>query len=97
MSILIVVIILVLALLLYTSQKYLKQRLAEKTVTSSVATDKWVLAITVGLLAVLLNSPVTYSITDSCSMKTMVDGSPTIFGLLTHNILLVILIRFLIW
>lgn len=70
----------------------------EQARNSDVKTDKWFLAVTVGLLAIAFNSPLTYCLTGKATCGFTADErcTPTPAGLVLHNVLLMLSVRVLL-
>lgn len=70
-----------------------------RSVRNTQSEDRWMLAITVGLVGVVFNSPLSYALTSklTCGFTANENACPTPMGLMIHNGLMVGLVRLLLW
>lgn len=74
-------------------------KLQVRSTFNDLKKDRWFLAITVGLLALVFNSPISYKLTGkaTCGFTSDNNCCPTPSGLILHNILLIFVVRLMMW
>jgi hypothetical protein len=68
--------------------------------TSPKNIDKWRIAIIIGIIFIILTSPIIFGFSDNIFSKIRIStcdrkGRPTLFGWLLHAIIFIIIIRIL--
>lgn len=72
-----------------------------KNTTPATNTQKWWIAILIGILAFIVYNPGFYAMTNYLSVNTggiqINNGGPNLAGLLLHTLIFIIILRILFW